>query len=292
MRVEAIMTHRMFVRVALTLGLCSGCFAQCSLDTLRGTWGYYGQGTLMMKAGGGSDLVPIPFLGLGIQTIDGQGQFTVQGTLNAGGQIQPAAGTGTIQVNADCTATDTYTLAGVPGTGADRLVILKNGKEMRLMGTAQLLGAAVSRAYYRRISSGEPHCTSEMVHGLYMGIQEGIYLTAAQSQPVSLPYSGIFAMAYQWDGSGSGVATTTVPGTVLEWNFSEMPITVNPDCTGAITWKGVPKGSSRASTGSENVLVLNDGDELWTLQTQNSASGSFALGIYKRVSMAPVLPKW
>jgi hypothetical protein len=289
------MFHRIVVRAFPLLSLLSyGCFAQCSLDTVRGTWGYYGRGTLMMKGANTPDPAPVPFLGLGIQRIDAQGQYTLEGTLNVGGQIQPAAGGGSIQVNPDCTATDTYALPGIPGTGGDRLVILDNGKEMRLMGTTGVLGPAVSMAYYRRISSGEPHCTSEMVHGVYMGTQDGIFLTAApgQSQPVSLPYSGIWAIAYQWDGSGTGAATTTVPGTILDWSFPEMPITVKSDCTASMTWKAIPKGSSRVSTGSESVLVLNDGDELWVLQTQNSASGSFAIGIYKRISMLPVLPKW
>jgi hypothetical protein len=281
--------------MALVLSLlCSGCFAQCSLDTIRGTWGYYGRGTLMMKVAGSSDSAPVPFLGLGIQRIDAQGQFTLQGTFNAGGQIQPATGSGTIQVNPDCTATDTYSLPGFPGTGVDRLLILDHGNEMRLMGTTGVMGPAVSMAYYRRISWGEPYCTSDMVHGVYAGTQDGTVLMPAlgQSPPVSTPYFGIFALTFQWDGSGTGVATTTVPGTVVDWSFPEMPLTVNSDCTATMTWSGTPKGSSRMSTGSDNVLVLNGGDELWTLQTQNSASTPIVFATFKRISTLPVPPKW
>ena len=100
----------MLRRTVLAFSLCSVCFAQCSLNTVRGTWGYYSQGTLMMNLPGGSGPVPVPYAGLGLEKIDNQGQFTVQGSLNAGGQVQAVNFTGSIQVNPDCTSTDTYTV--------------------------------------------------------------------------------------------------------------------------------------------------------------------------------------
>jgi len=284
----------MLHRMVLILALCGACFAQCSQDMVRGTWGYYSQGTLLVTVPGSAAPTPVPVVGLGIQKIDYQGQFTVQSTLNAGGQVQSGTFSGSIQVNPDCTATDTYSIPGVPGKGTDRLLILGNGTEMRLMPMVGALGPMTALAYYRRISWGDPQCTSDMVHGVYGGTADGLFLmaVAGQSQPVAMPYSGILAMTFPYTGKGTGAATTSIPGTFLDWSFPEAVVAVNADCTGTIKWKAAPKGSPQVGSGSDNIIVLSNGDELWSLQTQNYAGVPIIIEKYRRISTLPVAPNW
>jgi len=95
-------------------------------------------------------------------------------------------------VNADCTATDTYTLGSAQG--ADQLVILDKGNEIRSMPTQLPLGPVAGMFYLRRISRGEPQCTSNMVRGAYVATREGtikwdIYLTQVAPR-CSMPLHG------------------------------------------------------------------------------------------------------
>src|SRR5512140_2785317 len=102
--------HRTFVcAAAFVLSLCSPSFAECSLNTVRGTWAFQGRGTGFINVPGSSTPMPAPFVALGTVKIDNQGRYTAHGTASAGGQVQDADWSGSIQVNPDCTATDTYT---------------------------------------------------------------------------------------------------------------------------------------------------------------------------------------
>jgi hypothetical protein len=104
------------------------------------------------------------------------------------------------------------------------------------------------------------------------------------ARTASTPYFSMFSLIYQWAAAELASQQPQVPGTVLEWSFPEMPITVNLDCTATIASKGMVKGSSRVNTATDFALVLNGGDELWTLQTQNSAAVSMLLAGFKRIS--------
>ncbi len=174
----------MLRQILIVLGLGTACFAQCSLDTVRGAWAYYSQGQLM------PGFSWVPYAGLGVEEIDDQGRFTAHGKMNAGGQMMDLAFSGSMTVNPDCTATETYTLPGIPGEGSDRLMILDSGNEMRSIGLTGVMGAASGIGSFRRISWAEPQCSSNMVHGTYAGSFDGSYLLASQN-PVFLPYSAV-----------------------------------------------------------------------------------------------------
>jgi hypothetical protein len=101
---------------------------QCSNATLRGTYGGQLRGTRPVPPplGGGTEDV----IGVAIRTFDGLGNFTqidnVKGSVT--GWVPDRPGSGTYQVNPDCTAVTHF----VPGPGVlieERMVIVDAGKE-------------------------------------------------------------------------------------------------------------------------------------------------------------------
>ncbi len=277
--------HRTFAwAAALLLPLCGIASAQpCSQFTVRGTWGFQGRGTAMISLPGVSTPVPTPFVALGTLNVDYQGRYTAHGTASGGGQIQEADWSGSIQVNPDCTGTDTYTYGSVEA--ADRIVIYDNGKEMRLMPTKFFAGPAAAVYYARRISWGEPNCTSDMIRGVYGETADGtaLMLLPGQPQPVPMPFSAVFLETYQASGSGTAVGTASLGGTILDVQFPKMSWVVNSDCTATLTWTNVIAGQTYS--GVNKYIVLNHGDELIGMDVKDSASLPIVLSNAKRISM-------
>jgi hypothetical protein len=103
---------------------------QCSNATIRGTWGTHMQGTgpVPPPLGGGIQNL----VGVVTRTYDGMGNFTqidnIHGSVT--GWVPDRPGSGTYQVNPDCTFTTQF----VPGPGApvieERGVIVELGNEL------------------------------------------------------------------------------------------------------------------------------------------------------------------
>ncbi len=273
---------------ALLLPFCGSSFAQCSLTTVRGTWAYQGHGTALMSVPGTADPGPVPVAGLGIGKIDYQGRYTVHATMSAGGQVQNADFSGSIQVNPDCTATDTYTSGSVQG--ADRLVILDNGTEMRSMPTKVPLGPFAGVFYFRRLAWGVAQCTGDMVRGVYAGSREGTVMlpVPGQSQPVPTPFSAVHTGTFGAGGTGSAASTASLGGTIVEFQFPNVSMQVNPDCTATMKYTGTSRQFPGLTfTGAVKYIVLNYGSELLGLQTEDNAALPVELENMKRISMVP-----
>jgi hypothetical protein len=291
--------HRTFARAAaLLLSLCSSSFAQsrCSSDTVRGTWAYQGHGTVMMNVPGSSSPVPVPFTGLGIMKVDYQGLYAVHATISVGGQIQEVEFSGSIQVNPDCTATNSYTSGTLQG--ADRLTILDNGAEMYSMPTKFPLGPAAGMFHLRRIAWGDwnwnPPCTVDMVRGYYAGPREGTQMVpgASPSQLVPVPFSAIHTATFQNGGTGTAASTASLGGAIVDFEFPSISISVNPDCTATMKYTGASKQfPGQTFTGSVKYIVLNYGSELIGMDTEaNTGLPAVVLDNVKRISMAPIVP--
>jgi len=275
--------------VAVLLAFCSSSFAQCSSATVRGTWAYQALGTVMMSVPGSAAPMAVPFAGLGIMKIDYQGRYTVQATMSAGGQVQDVADSGSMQVNSDCTATDTYTYG--PALGTDRLIILDNGNEMRSMPTQAPIGPMAGIAYYRRLAWGDAQCTTDMVRGAYAGWRQGTVMmpVSGQSQPVSLPFSALVTFTVQPGGNGTAASTASMGGSIVNFEFSKASIQVNPDCTAILNWSaGSKQFPGQTFTGTLKYIVLNYGNELMGLDTSSSGGASIVIENDKRVSMMPL----
>jgi len=282
----------MVYRILTALALPTLCLAQaqCSLDTVRGTWVAYYVGSITTAAAGSWSPEATPTAQLMVETIDYQGRFTGTEYASVGGQTVTATLSGNSQVNADCTASNTFTMsvAGtgkLPGTGSERLLILNNGTEMRAMTTHGLLGSPTGIGYYRRVSWSEPHCTQDMVHGVYGATFEGAFVMPppGQSQPAPYQYSQIGISVWDYAGRGPGAATMSLGGNVLPISFPEGALTVNADCT----------GTAKSPDGTVNQLVvLNWGDEMLFITMQTFGGSPVMIGKYKRMSTTPAELKW
>jgi hypothetical protein len=88
-----------------------------------------------------------PFAAVGVSTYDGQGNFTLTGTVSFNGTItRGLSGSGTYTVNSDCTGSQTF------GTGPNAshfdFVISPNGREITYIQTDN--GAVITAAAVRQ----------------------------------------------------------------------------------------------------------------------------------------------
>lgn len=104
----------------------------CSEATLRGAYGLQFQGTRPVRP-------PFPpgiesFIGIAIRTYDGEGQFTQVSNVKGSviGVEADVESTGTYQVNEDCSGTDVLEVFEGGPTVTDRLVIVDDGREVRI----------------------------------------------------------------------------------------------------------------------------------------------------------------
>ena len=290
--------HHAFTRAAaLLLPFCSSCFAQspCSVSVVRGAWGWQGHGTAMMNVPGNTTPVPVPFASLGIMEIDYQGRFTARGSISVGGQVQDFdANTGSIQVYPDCTASETNTISGLAGAG--RLIILDNGNEMRELPTTHQLGPAAALAHFRRLEQGYqgPRCSAGMVRGSYAGPREGTQMMPApgQSQPVPVPFTAIHTVTFQYGGAGTATSTVSMGGAIVDFEFPNVSIAVNPDCSATMKYTGTSKQfPGQTFTGAVKYIVLNHGDELIGMDAEASTGlPGIVLDNLKRISIVPIVP--
>lgn len=282
--------HRTFAcAAALLTAFGSRSFAQpCSQATVRGTWGFQGRGTAMVTLPNVSTPLPAPFVALGILKIDSQGRYTAHGTAVSGAQIQDADWSGSIQVNPDCTATDTYTYG--PVQSADRFVILDNGNEMRAVPTKFFAGPTAAVYSFRRISSGEPHCTGDMVRGVYGGSGEGTYMIPVAGQLAPTPFSAVVSMTFQPlgfhpIGSATVATTASFAGIITDMRSSSVSMVVNPDCSAALEWTAQLGGQT--ATGAARYIVLDNGNELIGVAIEDSRGLPVEIENHKRISMSP-----
>jgi hypothetical protein len=99
----------------LTFGLAASSLTAhagaCSNSTIRGTYAFTIHGTLFLP-NGATLLVD----GIAKETFDGEGGETQVDAVATNGNLPPGwrSGTGTYSVNADCTGTQTISVAGMP----------------------------------------------------------------------------------------------------------------------------------------------------------------------------------
>ena len=124
--------RRRWLPVVVTLFLlCTVCAVwaappgNCSLATLKGTYGILEQGTILEDFGFG---IPVPYQAViaGLANYDGAGNLTVNYTASFGGLVFPGTATGTYVVNPDCTysdvipATDSHRQGTITGEGMSK----------------------------------------------------------------------------------------------------------------------------------------------------------------------------
>jgi hypothetical protein len=292
MRPLALCSRNVVVAVVVGFALCGPAHAQCSQGSVRGTWAFQGQGTALMTVPASPVPVPVPFVSLGTMKIDGQGRYTGRGTISIGGQVQDIGFSGSIQVNADCTATETGNVG--PLQTAGRLVVLDNGNEMRELPTTHPLGPVTELAYFRRMSWGEPRCRPEMVRGVYGGSATGTFMVPIPglADPIPSPFAGIFTMAFDGDGTGSGSASASLGGAVVDVDFPDLSMKVSRDCTATLEYAGsVKQAPGQVFSGTIRYIVLENGNELLGMEVVSSLGAPIELESHRRISQRPWLPR-
>jgi hypothetical protein len=99
----------LLIAVLLTATAVTGWARHCSEATLKGTYGVFEQGTLMV--GPPNPIfppAPFPIVTVANPTFDGAGNFSGTFTGSFGGIIVPGTFTGTYKVTSDCAYSDEY----------------------------------------------------------------------------------------------------------------------------------------------------------------------------------------
>jgi len=269
----------------------------CSAGMLVGTYAVRGQGTIFEPVPGSNQTLPIPDVHVGIASIDYNGNITGRLFGTDAGVAAEATVTATADVASDCTGADHYTVSFIGGPtvqGTNQLLILDGGNQVIAMaGSMNGFQAAVGETW-QRISmlpidyfSAETPCTSDMLRGTYGFSYTGslIMTLPGSSQPVPLPF---YMVGTSWtDNTGrspgrfiENVAGSIAPGT---WTTAPGATQVNADCTGSMEWSltgpGAPPG-----TGLDRFVILNGGQEFWSVTVRGIMGAPSFMGTFKRIS--------
>ena len=129
----------LFIFASLIVGATPHAQAkQCSNASLKGAYGFHGFATIV-PAGTHRAII-------GVFTLDGKGGWSTTLTINDNGVIRRLAGSGTYNVNPDCTGT----LSPAEG-GTVEIVIVDKGKEFYQMRTdpASIVLYGVTKRQFR-----------------------------------------------------------------------------------------------------------------------------------------------
>lgn len=266
----------------------------CTQETVAGTYGLAFEGTVLVPSAASSQPVSMPGVGLSIVSIDSKGAIAAPGYMVIGPKMTfyPAM-PGTIQVNSDCTGVVTWV-----GGGAANAVILGEGHEINTqMFDCGAMGQCVIYGTWRRISrvpsTVEPaQCSAASVFGTYTFRQSGHML---QSQvgllyPAAVPFATVGMASIAYDGTFSSAGTASTGGQSQPVAMANTKVQIKPDCTGTIAGDITSQGSV---VGQSQIwfVILDGGDQLWSLETQDPAGQPVVLGTMTRISPIPAADK-
>ena len=243
----------------------------CSNGSLQGSYGFQLKGTIVGLG---------PIGGVARLTFDGAGNFTQTDNVTVNGfPIVPnRPGSGTYNVNADCTGTQTLNSGGqVIHT---TFVIAENGMEVfdevtdsNLVITG--LGKAVSSVDDNEDDDSSPFaCSLKTIKGSYATSTTGSIVSAGPVGPVG----DVGVITFDGKGEASQTTTASLNGVIIP-NRSSMSgsYTMNADCTGDISLVlPVPTGTI---TSTSHFVLVHNGEELLTI---NTGVGRVLTGIAKK----------
>jgi hypothetical protein len=197
--------------------VCAASPGNCSLATLKGTYGGVEQGTILLDLGFG---IPVPFQAVvaGAATYDGAGSFTVTYTASFGGISFPGTAAGTYAVNPDCTYSDV-----VPATDAHRQGTITGEGMLQEIHTVFTDAWVVGSGTRKKTPPG--NCSASTLKGTYALFGQGTIATPAT---VPVVHAGI--ITFDGRGNFSGHDTGNVGGATLPDTFTGT-YTVSGDCT-------------------------------------------------------------
>jgi hypothetical protein len=106
-----------------------------------------------------------------------------------------------------------------------------------------------------RADSGSNSCSAYTLRGSYLFATHGWNIVGGIAQPKAI----VEGIAFNGDGTLiSPFATVSINGTILHFGASPGSYTVNPDCTGTLTFAGGI---------TYDIFVEPNGKQLWMIQT-------------------------
>jgi hypothetical protein len=231
----------------------------CSNGSLRGAYGFQIKGSIVGLG---------PIGGVARLAFDGAGNFTQTDNVTVNGFpiIVNRPGSGTYNVNADCTGTQTLNSGGqVLHTS---FVLAENGKEVfdevtdpHLVITG--VGKAVSASDVNEDDDSSPfECSLKTIKGSYATSTTGSILFAGPVGAVADVGRIIF------DGNGGASQTTAVSlnGMIIPSRSSlSGSYRVEEDCTGDISL--ILPGPAGTITSTSRFVIVRNGEELLTINT-------------------------
>jgi len=238
-------TRSLLVLVALLLfvGVTSinASPGQCSLATLKGSYGFLEQGTLLQAVSGLPLPPPLPYANVGIAILDGAGHASGTYTGSFGGVIVSGPFSGTYTVSPDCTYSLVFTPSPFPETLHHFGTISGDGmvQEIHYIYTDPNLNAS---GLGKKTPNGQ--CSAETF--------KGSYTVSGQGTDVFAPLPGLsppFPMAHvaiiTADGKGHIFgAGTEHPGGISFPDTVTGTYTVSPDCNVSVMIADTGGGST------------------------------------------------
>jgi len=281
--------------VAGATSLCASLPAQttCGIQTVAGTWAAASTGTVYATLPGSADPAPVPGAALGLVSIGFDGRFQ---TLLTGWGYRGKAGdltaVGTVTVNPDCTGMLNAT-SPAGWKMMEQFQVLDQGNEIATIAVGGMMGVpAVWQCRWRRIApvpldglTAVKNCSADMLHGTWVGVYNGVLV---KSWPTAIPAGISFTGAIDYQGRLRGKFTNSVAGEVGGGEYEGAIAEVRPDCTGTWKWNFKPtSGTGFSGAGIEKFVIVNDGNEIWTMALQGPAGTPVGLGRYRKISPVP-----
>jgi hypothetical protein len=211
-----------FIVLALFLFTSSAIWAvtpgTCSVATLKGSFGDFDQGTVLVDMGFG----PPPFQALvaGVVTYDGAGNFTSTFFGSFAGISFQSSATGTYEVQPDCTYSDYLPSSNTHSQG----IITGDGMQQEIHFVYTDVSVFASGTLKKTPQGG---CSLASVKGRFGLFGEGTFAPAGT--PVKANHVG--TVTYDGNGHFSGKETVNVIGTPTFQSDFIGTYTVNTDCT-------------------------------------------------------------
>jgi hypothetical protein len=231
----------------------------CSNGSLQGSYGFQLKGTIVGLG---------PIGGVARLTFDGAGNFTQTDNVTVNGfPIVPnRPGSGTYNVNADCTGTQTLNSGGqVIHT---TFVIAENGKEVFDVVTDPHLvitsvGEAVSSVDDNEDDDSSPFtCSLKTIKGSYATSTTGSILFAGPVGAVA----DVGKITFDGNGGASQTTAVSLNGVIIPSRSSlSGSYRVEADCTGDISLT-LP-GPTGTITSTSRFVIVRNGEELLTINT-------------------------
>ncbi len=265
----------------------------CSTSTIAGTWAASSTGTIFVNVPGSQTPMTVPGAAMGLVSVGYDGRFSATLT-SPGNAVMQQTMTGSISVNSDCSgsvnATSTLGFKWI-----EQFVILDGGSEIWTISTGGMgPSPTVWQCRWKKIDPtpsemhhGALNCSADLIAGTWVGSYNGFILKAGQPSPVPAAITLIGAISHQ--GNLTGKFTNSVGGAIGSGQYVGSLVEVKPDCTGS--WKWVLTGTSAtgiSGQGIEKFVILEGGNEMWTIGLQGPLGPPVGVSRYRRISPVPV----